>query len=305
MSRLLGSIASVGLSATLVVGCRSGSEPSRPPEPALRTRSTPEPAPRRAEPAPPATVAVAPSAPSPEAPTTGETWPPRPLARVETDWCIAGLESLDVTTCVVVPSSPTRTLLIYLHGIVPPGKDSPQKTNVETIVANASRRAGIVAMIPRGRKGLAPKGLSDWWGWPTGEASYRRYGTELATEISDKRARLETALGVRFDRVYLAGSSSGAYFVSMLALHGGLEVNGFGAMSGGARVLSPKLSELAPRPFYIGYGTYDTVGDGARALGKLLRASGWPVRVSEHRVGHGAKEVYLDEAFAFFDEQSK
>jgi hypothetical protein len=44
------------------------------------------------------------------------------------------------------------------------------------------------------------------------------------------------------------------------------------------------------------------VGGSARALAGLLRGAGWPVRVAEHPLGHGAKEVYLDEALAFWRE---
>ncbi|WP_437276810.1 hypothetical protein WME90_36990 [Sorangium sp. So ce375] len=53
---------------------------------------------------------------------------------------------------------------------------------------------------------------------------------------------------------------------------------------------------------YIGFGAQDTVGGSARAPAGLLPGAGWPVRVAEHPFGHGAKEVYLDEAFAFWRE---
>ena len=55
-------------------------------------------------------------------------------------------------------------------------------------------------------------------------------------------------------------------------------------------------------PFYIGFGSHDSVGRSARALADVLRGAGWPVRLAEHPVGHGAKEIYLDEAFAFWRE---
>src|SRR6266446_2003387 len=54
-----------------------------------------------------------------------------PLAR--SDWCIEALSALDEETCYVLPSEPTHTLLIYLHGVIPPIRDSEQKTNVETV----------------------------------------------------------------------------------------------------------------------------------------------------------------------------
>ena len=54
----------------------------------------------------------------------------------------------------------------------------------------------------------------------------------------------------------------------------------------------------------MGFGTGDTVGEKARALAEVLRAAGWPVRIAAHPVGHGAREIYLDEAFAFWREHA-
>jgi predicted esterase len=79
-----------------------------------------------------------------------------------------------------------------------------------------------------------------------------------------------------------------------------MTVDGFGVMSGGSGHVTDELGTLDPVPFYIGFGKQDAVGPGSRSLAKLLRARGWPVRVAEHPVGHGAKEIYLDEAFAFW-----
>jgi predicted esterase len=219
---------------------------------------------------------------------------------VSTDWCTASVNALDEETCFVLPAERTDTLLIYLHGIVPPTKESRQKTNFEAVVANASGRARVAALLPRGDLGLAGPKYREWWGWPTGEPGYRAHGARLVKKIGEKRAALERVAGARFERVYVAGSSAGAYFVAALALHGAIEADGFGAMSGGAGWRTPELAKLPPKRFYVGYGAYDSVASSARALGELLRAAGWPVRVAEHPLGHGAKEIYLDEAFAFW-----
>ena len=225
-------------------------------------------------------------------------------ARAETDWCIDSVGALDLETCYVLPERPTEALLIYLHGIVPPERTSVQKTTFETVVSNTSRRANAAALMPRGKKGLGPKGLEKWWAWPTSEGATRRQGPELVATIREKRQKFEATTGIRFSRVYLAGSSSGAWFVASLALTGGLDADGYGAMSGGAGRATPELARLAPKPFYIGYGTHDSVAAGARQLGEVLRAAGWPVRVAQHPVGHGAKEIYLDEAFAFWQKNA-
>jgi predicted esterase len=218
-------------------------------------------------------------------------------------FCIPGVETLDEDACYVAPSESTSTLLIYLHGIVPPDATSGIKTRFETVLKNAVERAHVTALLPRGKQGIAPPGHDKWWAWPTTSSSYDRYGAELASKIVEKRAQLEARLHRHFDRVYLAGSSSGAYFVSALALRGGLAVDGYAALSGGAPFWAPKLASLPPRPFYIGYGLWDTVRGSCTLLAAQLRRSHWPVRVSEfEKTGHGAREVYLDEAFAFWAE---
>jgi predicted esterase len=124
------------------------------------------------------------------------------------------------------------------------------------------------------------------------------------------KKKLEALAGAPFARTYLAGSSNGAYFIAALSLRGDLDalgfpVDGFGAMSGGAAAGKGKgaLAGRTPRPYYVGFGTYDDeTKANAKSLVSVLKAAEWPVRVAEHPVGHGAKEVYLDEAFALWDE---
>lgn len=267
-------------------------------EGAASARAAPVPAP----PTPPASQPPSAPAAATSAEPEAAPWPRARPPRVETDWCIEGVDALDEETCYVLPDAPTRALLIYLHGIVPPGKDSQQKTNFETVVSRASRRAGVAALMPRGKVGLAPKGYERWWGWPTGGSTYDKHAAAFVASFAEKRRKLEEITGAPFSRVYVAGSSSGAFFAAALALRGGIAADGFGAMSGGGGRATPELAGLAPRPFYIGFGTHDSVGRSARALADVLRGAGWPVRVAEHPVGHGAREIYLDEAFAFWRE---
>lgn len=219
---------------------------------------------------------------------------------VQTDWCTDDVSPLDAETCYVRPRESNRSLLLYLHGIVPPTPRSPQKARVERVVAEAAQRAGVTALIPRGCQGVAREPRRDWWSWPTSEAAYQKHANRLVERFQASRTKLEGLLGCSFEHMYLAGSSAGAYFVTLLALHGGIRVDGFGAMSGGSPIASPNLRGSFPAPFYIGYGTFDSVGPGARALASLLRREGWPVRVAEHAWGHGARRVYLDEAFEFW-----
>src|SRR5688572_3517997 len=241
---------------------------------------------RRAE---PAQLQVEPSTP----------WPP-PAPGVTSDFCIEALTALDDDTCYVLPDAKTDELVLYLHGTIPPGKTSPQKTNLGTVLSNAAKRGKFAALLPRGRRGLAPATQKDWWGWPTSAAQYERWASEMVRGFAAKRAKLEALIGAPFARFYVAGSSSGAYFAAALALSGELGADGYAAISGGAWVERNRIAELPPKPFYVGYGQHDTVGASAQRLGERLRVAGWPVLVAVHPLPHGAREIYLDEALAHF-----
>jgi predicted esterase len=231
---------------------------------------------------------------------------------VSTDWCIEGLSALDEDVCYVAPARSTgapRRLLVYLHGIVPPLADSPQKRTVESVVLRASQRAGAAALVPRGRRGIGPGEARDWWAWPTTAGAVAALTPSILSRWIAAKKKLEAILGAPFDRTYLAGSSNGAYYLTMLVARGEVPtddfpVDGFGAMSGGAAGAgdAARLAGHAPRPFYIGYGAYDEASRAnAHALAAALEPAGWPVRVAVHPFGHGANERYLDEAFAFWD----
>lgn len=264
-----------------------------------------EQAPPPAAPPAPSTVGTPVASASASVAPPPAPWPANAPPEVATDWCTEDVSALEAGACYVLPEAPTRTLLVYLHGIVPPTKDSPQKTNFEKVVASGARRGGVAALIPRGQQGLAPKKFDRWWGWPTTGPSYRRLGEGFIRQFRDQQKRLEELAGVRFERVYVAGSSAGAYFAAAIALHGGMpEADGFGAISGGAGWKTTELDALPPKPFYVGYGKHDSVGGSARALADLLKRAGWPVRVAEHPLGHGAREIYIDEALAFWKEHA-
>jgi len=234
-----------------------------------------------------------------------------PAPHVATDWCIEGLAGLDEETCYLLPDD-AHTLLVYLHGIVPPTPESEQKERVELAVVHASTRAGAAALVPRGIRGIGPGAARDWWAWPTEPVAHAKHAPTLVARWADARRRLERIAGAPFARTYLAGSSNGAYFLTTLALRGDLDrlgfpVDGYGAMSGGSAGGRAASSLPVPgRPFYVGYGAYDeSTKPSARALGALLTLAKWPTRTAEHPVGHGAREEYLDEAFAFWAAQAR
>lgn len=236
-------------------------------------------------------------------PARSPAWPVLPPAATAHDFCPERLRALDVDACFVLPEKPVTTLLIYLHGIVPPTRDSVQKTNLAEVVANSSERAGIVALLPRGDQGYAPAKYPGWWGWPTSKQGYERHADTFIGRLQQKRSQLEQLLGATFERVYLAGSSSGAYFVASVLLHGDMpEVDGYAVLSGGSGYATVELPTLPAKPVYVGFGQHDSVAGPARALGTRLEALGWPVKVAAHPTGHGAREVYLDEAIAFWQQ---
>ena len=229
---------------------------------------------------------------------------------VATDWCVEGMKGLDEDCCYVAPVGATR-LLVYLHGIVPPVKDSVQKQTVEGAVMKAAMRAGVAAIVPRGRRGIGPAGAHDWWAWPTSPDAHARMIKEIVARWAVLKKKLEDARGRGFEKTYLAGSSNGAYFLSAIALRGdadelGFPIDGYGAMSGGAPGGrgADALKGRGSRAIYVGYGAYDAeTKPGALALAGVFESAHWPVRLAEHPFGHGAREVYLDEAFAFWAAQ--
>lgn len=287
----------------LAAGCGCGADRGGGVQPPPAATSDTKPSP--ASGAMPVASAASPPAKAPADATTQSAptpWPPSQPEAVDTPWCSDAVRTLDEETCFVLPDQPSTTLLVYLHGIVPPAQTSPQLENFERVVADATLEAGAIALIPRGDQGLAPAKYKGWWGWPTGLPSYRAHTERLLARLESKQLKLEKLLGVKMRRRYLAGSSAGAYYVALLALHGAYPADGYGAMSGGAGVRTERLGELPPKPFYVGFGRHDSVGTSARALGQLLENAGWPVKIAAHEVGHGARKVYIDEAFVFWRE---
>jgi predicted esterase len=230
----------------------------------------------------------------------------------EGDWCTGGLSALDADVCYVLPPLPPgkpRRLLVYLHGIVPPQPESPQKRTVQAAVLEACLRAGVAALLPRGRRGVGPPHAVGWWAWPTTPTSIAALAPSIVAHLAQAKEKLEARAGAPFERTYVAGSSNGAYFLAALAVRGDLPaaafpVDGFGAMSGGGAGpgAAQRLAAASPRPFYVGFGSYDEeTKAGAGSLAAALRTAHWPLRVAEHPLPHGASSVYLDEAFAFWD----
>ncbi len=301
MARARMRIAALFVAAATASGCRSAAPPEELARGAQRASSTTNASGAQPNASAPSADAAAASTVAPPLSTPQSTT--AALPDVKTDWCLEGWRGLDEGACYFLPDGerPTR-LLVYLSGIVPPTPRSPQKEKVQRVVAAAARRAGAAALLPRGRRGIGPSGAKDWWAWPTTSSAYATYATTMVEEWKTARAKLESALGRKFERTYLAGSSSGAYFLAALALAGAIDVDGYAATSGGAAGFAAAHDAGGPpKPFYVGYATGDPTKNAPKALGAFLASKGWPVRVREHPGGHGAREEYLDEAFAFWE----
>lgn len=262
--------------------------------------------------APPAAASPSPS-PSSAGSDASSPAPTVATPRSEPTWCDDGLEPLDEATCVALPPASNGPLrvLVYLHGIVPPLATSEPKTTVQRTARRAAARAGAALVLPRGVRGIGPAGAQSWYAWPTSPATYAQHAEALVHRFAAARDAASARAGRPAARTYLAGSSNGAYFVAALALRGdlarfGFAVDGVGAMSGGgpSRAAAPNLRGTPP--FYVGFGAYDAVSRRhGEALAAQLRAGGAEVRRALHPVGHGTREIYLDEAFAFWDSRAR
>ncbi len=287
----------------LVAGCTSGGTDARSSRDIAATQPVPDAAPPvvAVETLPDGVDSSSVAAPVQAVPSA----PPNAVpsgAAVETSWCKEGFADLDDGSCYLVPErvGEPRSLLIYLHGVIAPQGDTQRI--VQGIVASHARSRGYVAYMPRGRRGIGPGPTKDWWSWPTTAEHHRRHAAAMVQRWNEAKSSLERLTGAPFARTWLAGSSNGAFFATVLALNGEFEADGFGAMSGGSREGRSVARSRAQRraPFYVGYGTYDDLKPHPISLGELLREAGWPHRVAVHPTGHGAREVYLEEAVDFW-----
>ncbi len=226
----------------------------------------------------------------------------------EVRWCADELVALSERVCVALPNRVRQppTLVVFLHGVVKPG--TGWQWAQQRALARAAAVHGFVGVMPRGRRGHGPRGMEDWWTWPTSAVAQRAFEGELLTEWAMAEHALVGALGEPFARRYVLGFSNGAYYASSLALRGRLAADGFGVFAGGSGaeylVAAARSVEARP-PIYVGYGQRDeTARRDARHLGAALRTLGWPCRVVERpRVGHTMTDSMVAEALSLFSDR--
>jgi len=219
-------------------------------------------------------------------------------------WCDEGMPRLGEGMCF--SPNPTkdgtpRTLVIFLHGVIKSG--TTWQHNQQKGFALYAKRYGFTALMPRGRQGVGPKGMRDWWTWPTSAKAQKEVEAAVVEEWMTARTQLEAKDGKPFERVLVAGFSNGAYYASSLALRGRLEVDGYAIFAGGSApgYLQKRARNVERRPpIYVGYGTKDAAGRDASKLGIALRALGWKHRVEARAgVGHSITDSQFKHAWQF------
>ncbi|MDC0685894.1 alpha/beta hydrolase [Sorangium atrum] len=263
--------------------------------------TSPPPAAAPAASAPPAAAPAA-SAPPAAAPTASAPASPQDAAAAR--WCAPELASLPGEVCAFLPAREApgpRVLVIFLHGVVQP--DSGWQWAQQRGAARAGARHGVAVMMPRGRRGIGPKTMEDWWCWPTASAAQTAHEDALIAEWDAARAELERRAGGRFERVLVFGFSNGAYYATSLAMRGRLPVDGYAAFAGGsgARYLQRAGAQTKLRaPVFVGWGGKDPAHQDQVALAKMLRRLKWPSRsLGKPRAGHAMTDEQVDQAFAF------
>jgi predicted esterase len=235
--------------------------------------------------------APAPSAAPPSVPGSG--------------WCAPELGHLPSGACFALPraeAEPATELVIFLHGVIPPGGNT--QWDQQRQLARAAAVHGLAVLMPRGRRFLRTDDMSDYWSWPTAADAQARVEKPIVDEWARARSELESKLGRPFAKLYFFGFSNGAYYVASLAGRGRLAADGYAAFAGGAawRFARLKARDRVPRiPLYVGYGTGDgrAVRD-ATELADALRRTGWPAKVvASEGVGHAITDAQLAAALDF------
>jgi predicted esterase len=238
-----------------------------------------------------------------------------PVPPAEAPWCAPELEVIEGEVCASSPKRPMsgpRTLVIFLHGVVKP--DSGWQHAQQRAAARAGATHGFSVLMPRGRRGHGPRGMEDWWTWPTGAAAQAKIEGEVIEGWARARAALEAKAGERFERVWIFGFSNGAYYATDLALRARLAsggaagrtgdgADGFAVFAGGsgAAYLERAAKQAKVRaPLFVGWGGKDAAHGDQVKLAAMLRRLGWPSKSeAAPRAGHTMVDKHVADAVRF------
>ncbi len=214
-------------------------------------------------------------------------------------WCAEELETLPNGLCYIDGRSSDsredgnarRTLVVFLHGMIAKNVDWQWlQARALTRQAKQSTFEAVFARAPLGPGGYV---------WPGSLSAQETSEQNLIDEWNEARAFLEQRNGKTYDEVFLMGFSSGAYFVSALAMRGRVSFDGYAVFAGGAGgFAAPDVANKAP--VYVGVCADDAqTANHSRSFGGVLAARGWPHRVDEQRVGHMFADVHVAHAVTY------
>lgn len=216
-------------------------------------------------------------------------------------WCAEELETLPNGLCYIDGGQPEgrRTLVVFLHGAIAKDVDWQwQQARALARQAKQSKFEAVFARAPLGENGYV---------WPGTAAA--RQGTEdgLVDGWNAARELLEKRNGRAYDEVYLMGFSSGAYFVSSLALRGRTKFDGYATFAGGAGGIDGPVANDVPKvPIFVGVCADDRqTAAHSRSFGATLGARGFPHRVDEQKIGHMFGDVHVAHAVSYLRNAAK
>jgi predicted esterase len=209
-------------------------------------------------------------------------------------WCAPEIETLPGEVCFLDGASKEakRTLVVFLHGAT--AKNTTWSWNHERGLMRLAKGTGVDILYPR-----SPESAVGYV-WPASLAAQETSEQALIDGWMATKRLLETRAGKRYDEVFVMGFSSGAYFVSSLALRGRMDVDGYAVFAGGG-VLGQRPSPIARwSPVFVGVCADD---DGSAAHGRAfagaLSAANIPRFVNEQHVGHGMSHVHFNNALSY------
>lgn len=216
-------------------------------------------------------------------------------------WCAPETEALPHDVCYLNGSTndaAKRTLVIFLGGAV--AKNVSWQHNHMRGLLKLAKGNNVEALYPK-----SP--LTDvGYVWPGSLKDQERDEQKLIDEWMNAKRLLEMRSGRPFDEVFVFGFSSGAYFVSSLAMRGRMDVDGYATMAGGqAQAARPTPIERFV-PVFVGVCSQDeTSAAHSRAFAGALSAAGIKRMVVEQPVGHGLSHVHFNGALGFLRDANK
>ena len=224
-------------------------------------------------------------------------------APAEKAWCAPEIETLPGDVCyldgdVAKEKSRRRTLVIFLHGAV--AKNTTWQWNHMRGMQKLAKGDHVDILFPR-----SPRSEVGFV-WPGTAAAQEKVEQGLVDQWMNAKELLEGRANQRYDEVFVMGFSSGAYFVSSLAMRGRLDVDGYATMAGGQGMPAREKPIEKFAPVYVGVCSKDEgSATHSRAFAGALSAAGIPRAVGEQPVGHGLSHVHFNSALAYLRHMKK